>query len=555
MKSTFLRIAVAAFLACTAIACSESSFDNSKPDKSAPITIIATIDGDDSASATADTRIAMDDNGVSTIKLTWKVGDAIYVVSATDNTAYKFTATMLSNNDKSAVFESPEGYPEGMVPAYAIWVGTETITTFDPKNISTNALKVYASTTELAKNYRLYAKYDTEAGTFAFKPLLSILRFELTLPAEETAIKAFRIQMQDELPAFNQYSYDITGENVVATPTSSVYNFYSPSLNIALTNNRAVLYLLVGENLESQGRKMDITVNKQLRAKSQTCGNMNVGKVAPIRKTTWTPIFSGGQGTQADPYKIASEDNLRALALEANGGEAYANTYFRMEDNIQITTSPKWKAIGSNQTTLNTSFKGTFNGNNKTISFTTLELEDLRYAGIFGVINGTVSDLTVAGNITYEGVHCVNLGGVAGRVLTTLTNCHHIGDVIGHSTSTNEIYAGGVAGNSTSLEGCTQKNGTIQIDNSKQDNGAAGGVVGYTSALSMHSCKVESTVIKANKGSVGALVGKGSGNPVIPVCNTWTSDVTAETNGVQVTPTPAFGTGGSVSDTPCELHP
>ncbi len=73
--------------------------------------------------------------------------------------------------------------------------------------------------------------------------------------------------------------------------------------------------------------------------------------------------FRSGSGTEAEPYRIASAEELAYLALSANAGNTYAGEYFSLECDIDL-DNLEWTPIG----TPDSPFCGSFNGNGHTIS-------------------------------------------------------------------------------------------------------------------------------------------------------------------------------------------
>ena len=89
------------------------------------VCITATIASDNaSATASADTRIGIEDPGNTALKLTWTVGDVIFAARTGDATIYPFTAIEIRDNGKTAVFRAPENYPGEEAPALAVWSGS-----------------------------------------------------------------------------------------------------------------------------------------------------------------------------------------------------------------------------------------------------------------------------------------------------------------------------------------------------------------------------------------------------------------------------------------------
>ena len=99
--------------------------------------------------------------------------------------------------------------------------------------------------------------------------------------------------------------------------------------------------------------------------------------------------FSGGSGLQNDPYIIKTGAELDLLASTCMGGETYADTYFRLEADIDWAGNV-WTPIGYNTGSL---FAGHFDGNGQTIY--NLECFE-EYSGIFGAVKeGSIKNLKV----------------------------------------------------------------------------------------------------------------------------------------------------------------
>ena len=199
---------------------------------------------------------------------------------------------------------------------------------------------------------------------------------------------------------------------------------------------------------------------------------------------------SGGSGTiKEDPYVVCTAVELKELADRLNNGtEESSGKFYKLGANIDLSkTGTNWKPIGNYR---DPSFKGTFDGNGKTISGLSINRSAsdlyLDYLGLFGKIDGgTVTklklDVTILGSYSYYlgGVvgslsngsvsECVvnghvigrdNVGGVAGRVEnSSISNCsatnlvrgdYYVGGVVGraeNSSISNSYATGGVSGN------------------------------------------------------------------------------------------------------------
>ena len=149
--------------------------------------------------------------------------------------------------------------------------------------------------------------------------------------------------------------------------------------------------------------------------------------------------FSGsGSGTSSDPYQITNcallnetRDNLTAYYILMNDidfnndGGACPNW----------TSGLGWEPIGNNTS----QFKGSFDGNNKTISFLFINRSDENYIGLFGEIDGTLRNL---GLINVSVIGSNQVGSLAGDSLTgTINKSYSSGTV--NATNNN---AGGLVG-------------------------------------------------------------------------------------------------------------
>ena len=160
--------------------------------------------------------------------------------------------------------------------------------------------------------------------------------------------------------------------------------------------------------------------------------------------------FSGGSGTDSDPWKISNGSELAYLAslVNSNGSATY-NQYYILTADIDL-GGREWTGIG-NQNDAAKAFKGKFDGNGKVITgFAINEERDYR-PGLFGRLDGgaVVKNLTVHGRIragakkdNYSGLLCASVyGGSA------VENCTVYADVqITREAGSIDLYFGGITG-------------------------------------------------------------------------------------------------------------
>ena len=93
----------------------------------------------------------------------------------------------------------------------------------------------------------------------------------------------------------------------------------------------------------------------------------NSGEAMPLALTA-AASFEGGDGTKDDPYKIATAAQLKKLADDVNGGNAYSGKYFELTEPIDLGGSEdnQWTPIGPNSSSK--PFSGIFDGGGNKVS-------------------------------------------------------------------------------------------------------------------------------------------------------------------------------------------
>ena len=201
-------------------------------------------------------------------------------------------------------------------------------------------------------------------------------------------------------------------------------------------------------------------------------------------------------------YTVTSAEGLMNIAELVNGGKTDIN--ITLDKNIDL-TGKDWTPIG---TSVDNSYKGTFDGGGHTITGLTFTTND-KYAGLFGWLNraGTVKNVVMEGvQITSNQIYGGSIGGVAGYSWGTIENCSVSGSVSG------TVYVGGVVGAQIdgSITGCSSSatvKGTTDV----------GGVAGQTNGgATLTACYATGNVTleidPINNISGGGLVGMNGGN-------------------------------------------
>ena len=165
--------------------------------------------------------------------------------------------------------------------------------------------------------------------------------------------------------------------------------------------------------------------------------------------------FSGGSGTEADPYQVAS-------AADLNNVRNYLSSYFIQTADIDLGVAPwnegeGWVPIGTGS-----AFYGNYNGNSYTIAGLFINRPGVAYQGLFSIIDN--SDIT---NLSMENVEITGgayTGGLAGigRNWSNIFHSNVSGNVTGGART------GGYFGQLlmvSILEDC-EFSGTVHGDNS-----------------------------------------------------------------------------------------
>lgn len=175
-----------------------------------------------------------------------------------------------------------------------------------------------------------------------------------------------------------------------------------------------------------------------------------------------------GAGTSNSPYLIYNKNDL--LQLSASTDTTFLSAHFQLQNDITL-TSDNWSPIGINKST---PFKGTFDGNGHIINNVNIPENSYSYAGLFGVVTGTIRNLGVASDI--EGVSTA--GALAGLLYGgTVEYCYSTGAV-----SSTSGYTGGLIGYSedSTIHDCYSMASATNTSTS----GSVGGLSGYLYAHS-----------------------------------------------------------------------
>lgn len=234
-----------------------------------------------------------------------------------------------------------------------------------------------------------------------------------------------------------------------------------------------------------------------------------------------TMAWAAGLTTETDGvYHIKRGEELLAFAKMVNdGSNTFEGKKVVLDNDIDISTQ-EWTPIGERKTG-GIKFKGTFDGQNKTITLKITNCTD--YGALFEAIEGaTVQNVTVAG--TVSGASVAGVVGQAGAG-SKIINCTNKASVTGSSKAAGVVVK--IEGNGVEVIGCKNE-GSI---GGEAPNGAAG-IVTYAESANFIVKNCTNSVSISGKGASGIVYNVNDpGTGVVESCvNTGAVKSTSDSN-------------------------
>ena len=225
-----------------------------------------------------------------------------------------------------------------------------------------------------------------------------------------------------------------------------------------------------------------------------------------ISITTTAQTYSGGSGTEQDPYLISNKVDMEALASAVNipANTNYStNKYFLLTQDIADITT----IIGSNDNSSGSStcrFQGVFDGGGHSITVNINTTS--QHVGVFGYANfAVIKNLCVKGSISDNIAYYV--GGICGFAYSsTINNCYNLAPI----TVTSYQHVGGICGyaSNTNIMNCHNTgNISATVGTTSSSSCNSGGICGYFTGGSSYKI---SNCISTNQ----SIIGKNSNNSI-----------------------------------------
>ena len=216
---------------------------------------------------------------------------------------------------------------------------------------------------------------------------------------------------------------------------------------------------------------------------------------------------SAGDGSQANPYQIATLENLMWFADHVNSGNTTANAILtaditmnvnmlNRDGNLNSVNFVAWIPIGGHkQGEIEINYSGEFNGNGHTISGLFFKNTETNNVGLFGKLDGKahIHDLGIKDSYFYGKNH---VGGICGDFASgKIENCWNGAYVMAH-----EYDAGGISGScyfNASIANCynigivstyEEKVGAQGVTKNEKFGGICGSVYSSSATYSIDNC-------------------------------------------------------------------
>ena len=154
-----------------------------------------------------------------------------------------------------------------------------------------------------------------------------------------------------------------------------------------------------------------------------------------------------GKGTKHNPYEISCEKDLQYLISLTNSGEDFEGAYFVQTSDINLSGDVSMEPIGTPEK--NKVFSGFYNGQGYSINnYYSLSHNDGKL-GLFGNLNGEVSNL----NVLNANIAGGSVGGIAYEIKDNgrVSNCYFNGVLFGYDAGGIALYNAGVIENTVAF--------------------------------------------------------------------------------------------------------
>ena len=345
-------------------------------------------------------------------------------------------------------------------------------------------------------------------------------------------------------PGFYAYLTDASNFNSVPTATGDPYQDmhralannglctgWNPSHRIQFKHSKQDMVVPYGNYLAYKDAHDGEDIRYRVDSSFSTGDHQGTGILFFLGLSRWNDDFQwldgspfewNGSGTEEDPYMINNTDEWQHLVDSVNNGNTYSGKFFRLGDDISVTTM-----VGISGKTFNGIFDG--DGHTLTVNYTTTA----EYCGPFCYTYGaTIKNLRTTGTINTSNMRA---GGVVGRNGTgNLTMTNVTSNVTINSTYNGSAQHGGLVGYTINadLTGCAFTGSLL----GESSNGC-GGLIGWKTNTTNSRANITDCLFAPTNVTVGSAnaytLAKNSSGGVVNIANSYYTQPLGTVQGTQ----------------------
>ena len=495
-------------------------------------------------------------------KSVWEQDDAIEVVYK--GTVYQYSVESLSENGKGAYFSSSNGitdYDGGEIVAYYKAVdAAEGLVGIDASREISFDTDEQVNPSRAPLVGKPVAEFNNGVLRMGFENIFSVIELRIDPTGKESTspVRTLTIEPADG-SIFDGYLTFTGSVNPSTLALTASENGTGNSIVLTLPEGMDItkaqtIKFPIGRFTSSTGLKLTLTLENGekyekniyksgIQTFTEVDGIFSVKHLARAMYSFIPTYFSGGDGTEANPYAIGSVDDLRELATYvASKEEAYLpfrTAHYIQIDDIDYAGNTHNSIGNTNDAEPYSFFCGKYNGNGYKICNVVIANPNSNKAqGFFGYLDGAahIKNMTLE-NVTINATTW-NVGTIVGCAQSTSTtlieNCVvKNGKVIGSNSDNGGICGKLMAGN---IRNCSYQGSVTATTSAKHQVAGIAGQVSNAGSV-IENCTFDGA-IKGACGNVGGIVGSLNGGASVKNCQvTSTSTIeggTIANNGINV---------------------
>lgn len=455
----------------------------------------------------ADTRAAVDlKAGASYGKVEWADGDRILVNNGSATETFVYNASRKCFVTESATFAATGTYTAVYPASICSGIDSERVSSVTVPSVQTYVKDGVVSAPMHA---------TAEGGSpLNFKNICGILRF------------SFKGTQNLKSVGIISMGANVSGDAVISSNGTWTMGTSEEGKNVSmacgdvtLSDSESTVYMYLPAQVYEGGLELDVEFADGTHSLQSTSQDIVVTASRIDGMSLFTASsakFSGGAGTEADPYLIATAADLASFSsLCASASAAqYLSAFYRQTRDIDASSLAGYVPAGSSE---EDAFKGSYDGCGHKISGLKLTFtgENAKPCGMFGYTSGArirnleLKDVSISSEGQYVGAVAGSASGtefekitVSGKISSTANisfdgyTCTLIGGVAGY-------------GINSAFRSCT-------LDGQVHGVTAIGGAVGYSSGCTVENFLLtENAVSEGDSHFIGGVAGRARMNTVI----------------------------------------